>query len=301
MPVLPEYGLAGKTAILATSGGEEATVLAQALAEAGATVFVVARRQRSLDSALGALAGLRSRHGGVVAEVATSVGLAEAMRSFDLSQKAPSLSTEQGHTGSDAPHLNPLPQGEGGGIPSPSTGEAQDGGEASPEQRRVDILVNDARSYFAKPFTEVTLEEWDAIQSRNVRATFLLCQEVGRRMMHQQYGRIVNLISGLAERGMINGSAFSASQAAVLSLTRSLAVEWGQHNIRVNAIGAGWSTAAEIPVEVQQQELLVRYIPLRHKGHPRDIGPLLVYLCSEACDYSTGQPVYVDGGLNAHP
>jgi len=100
---------------------------------------------------------------------------------------------------------------------------------------------------------------------------------------------------------MINGSAFSVSQAGLLALTRSLAVEWGQHNIRVNAIGVGWTTAEDIPVEEQRQEQLVRYIPVRQKGQPRDIGPLLVYLCSEACDYTTGQPVYVDGGLNAHP
>ena len=100
---------------------------------------------------------------------------------------------------------------------------------------------------------------------------------------------------------MINGSAFAASQAAILSLTRSLAVELGTSNIRVNALGTGWSTAEDIPLEVQQEELLVRYTPLRRKGHPRDIGPLLVYLCSEACDYTTGQAVYVDGGLNAHP
>jgi len=124
---------------------------------------------------------------------------------------------------------------------------------------------------------------------------------VGRRMVERQYGRIVNLISGLAERGMINTSAFAASQAGILSLTRSLAVEWGRHNIRVNALGTGWTTAEEIPLEKQREELLVRYTPLRRKGHPRDIGPLLVYLCSESCDYTTGQAVYVDGGLNAHP
>ena len=100
---------------------------------------------------------------------------------------------------------------------------------------------------------------------------------------------------------MVNGSAFATSQAAVLSLTRSLAVELGTSNIRVNALGSGWSTAEDIPLEVQQEELLVRYTPLRRKGHPRDIGPLLVYLASESCDYTTGQAVYVDGGLNAHP
>ncbi len=120
-------------------------------------------------------------------------------------------------------------------------------------------------------------------------------------MIQREYGRIVNVVSGLAERGMINGSAFAASQAAVLSLTRCLAVEWGEHNIRVNALGTGWFTVEDIPLEEQQQELLVRYTPLRRKGRPGDIGPLLVYLCTEACDYTTGQAIYVDGGLNAHP
>jgi gluconate 5-dehydrogenase len=222
---------------------------------------------------LEALSTFPGDHGGVVAEASTPEGLAVAMRAFDLSER----------------------------VPSPSTGEGQDGGEVQVQPRRMDILVNDARSQFARPFTDITPEEWDTVQTRNVRATFLLCQEVGRRMIRQQYGRIVNVLSGLAERGMTNSSAFSASQAAVLSLTRSLGVEWGRHNIRVNALGMGWFTSADIPLEVQQQELLVRYIPLRRKGHPRDIGPLLVYLCSEACDYSTGQPVYVDGGLNARP
>jgi 2-deoxy-D-gluconate 3-dehydrogenase len=154
---------------------------------------------------------------------------------------------------------------------------------------------------FARAATDIDQREWDEVQARNVRATFLLCQAVGGRMIAGGYGRIVNIISCLAERGMVNGSAFSVSQAGLLALTRSLAVEWGQHNVRVNAIGIGWSTSEDVPVDIQRQEQLVRYIPQRRKGHPGDIAPLLVYLCSEACDYTTGQPVYVDGGLNAHP
>ena len=109
----------------------------------------------------------------------------------------------------------------------------------------------------------------------------------------------VSSIDGLkAKNGLV---AYASSKWAIRGLTKVAAIEFGRHNIRVNALGTGWTTAEEIPLEKQREELLVRYTPLRRKGHPRDIGPLLVYLCSEACDYTTGQAVYVDGGLNAHP
>lgn len=254
MPLLPEYRLSGRVALLNTTGGDEAPALAQALSEAGAAVFAIARSRARLDAIADALAGESpGLMGGAAADVSTADGVDRAMEAFS-SHNVP-----------------------------------------------VDILVNDARSMFARPLDEISPEEWDAVQSRNLRATFLLTQRVGRGMVARQYGRIVNVISQLAERGMINGSAFAASQAGLLSLTRCLALEWGRANIRINALGTGWSTAEDVPLEVQQQELLVRYTPLRRKGHPRDFGPLLVYLCSEACDYTTGQPVYVDGGLNAHP
>ncbi len=251
MPVLPEYDLSGKVAILATSGGDEAPQMAVALAEAGASVFAVARRESSLESVLACLGG--ELHAGVSAEIATPEGLHRAMAVFDS------------------------------------------------RHSHADILVNDARSMFAKPFVQIAGEDWDEVQSRNLRATFLLCQQVGGRMVDRGYGRIVNLISVLAERGMINGAAFSVSQAGLLALTRSLAVEWGRFNVRVNALGTGWSTGEDIPLEVQREELLVRYTPLRRKGRPADIAPLLVFLCSKSCDYNTGQAIYVDGGLNAHP
>lgn len=252
MPVLPEFSLEGRVAILATSGGDQAPFLAQALTEAGASVFTIASCQLLLDAVLDGLQSAESRDGAII-ETPSPAALNNAMMNFDRLYD------------------------------------------------RLDILVNDTRSMFAKPFFEITPDEWDEIHSRNVKGTFLMCQEAGRRMTQRGYGRIVNLVSELAERGMINGAAYSAGQASLLSLTRSLAVEWGKFNVRVNALGTGWFSAEDLPLEVQREELLVRYTPLRRLGHPRDIGPLLVYLCSEACDYSTGQPVYVDGGLNAHP
>ncbi len=250
MPVLPEYDLSGKTAILSTSGGKEAPFLAQALAEAGAAVFAVGRTQALLDAVL---ASLPAGSIGAVMDANQPDSAKNVMAQFDQSHD------------------------------------------------KVDILVNDARSAYAQPLEDISASDWDAVQTRNAKAPFLLSQQVLPRMAHAEYGRVVNMISELAERGMINGSAFAASQAAVLSLTRSLAVEWSRFNIRINAIGTGLIDTEGQSLESQQEELLVRYTPLRRKGNPNDIGPLLVYLCSEYCDYSTGQPVYVDGGLNAHP
>jgi NAD(P)-dependent dehydrogenase (short-subunit alcohol dehydrogenase family) len=250
MPVLPEYDLSGKTAILATSGGGEAPSFGQALVEGGASVFAVARTQPLLDSVL---ESLPSGSSGAVMDAGVPNSAENVMEQFDRAHG------------------------------------------------RVDILVNDARSMYAQPLEQISIEDWDAVLTRNAKAPFLLSQQVLPRMAKVEYGRVVNMISELAERGMTNGSAFAASQAAVLALTRSLAVEWSRFNIRINAIGTGWIDTEGQPLEVQQEELLVRYTPLRRKGKPSDIGPLLVYLCSESCDYSTGQPVYIDGGLNAHP
>jgi gluconate 5-dehydrogenase len=250
MPVLPEYGLSGQVAIFATSGGDEGPFLASALAEAGASVFTVARTQALLEAVL---ASLPSRSSGAVMNAGSDVSAGRVMADFDRLHD------------------------------------------------RVDVLVNDCRSMFAAPLSEIRQLDFEEVQTRNVKMPFLLAQQVLPRMASREYGRVVSVVSELAERGMVNGSAFAATQAAQLSLTRSLAVEWGKHNIRVNALGTGWIDSTNQPIDQQLEELLVRYTPLRRKGRPEDIAPLLVYLCSESCDYSTGQPVYVDGGLNAHP
>ena len=249
-----EYSLAGRTAIIASCGGDETAQLAAALAEAGANVFAVARHHDSVDA------------------IRASVSAVTGVEAF-------------GYVGRwDTP--------ENASAVLSAFFAAHD---------RADILVNDTRSFFAKPAVEISAEEWNELHARNVRATFMLSQAVGQQMLAQQYGRIVNVISNLAERAVINCSAYSATQAAVLSLTRSFAVEWGRSEIRVNAVGFGWSTAEDIPLEIQREELLVRYTPMRRKGHPRDLAAMLVYLCSPHCDYPSGQPVYIDGGANAHP
>ena len=258
MTLPAEYNLAGRTAIVASAGGRETPHLAAALAEAGASVFAVAR----------------------------SAAAAAAIREAVSAVAGPPADA---HTHAYAGRWD-TPEGAAAVLDA-----------FAAVHPRLDILVNDARSFFAQPALDIALAEWDELHARNVRATFMLCQAAGARMLAQRYGRIVNIISNLAERGIPNCAAYGATQAAVLSLTRSLAVEWGRSEIRVNAIGAGWTTADDIPLETQREELLVRYTPLRRKGHPRDLAAMLVYLSSPHCDYPSGQPVYIDGGANARP
>jgi NAD(P)-dependent dehydrogenase (short-subunit alcohol dehydrogenase family) len=167
------------------------------------------------------------------------------------------------------------------------------------ELGRVDILINNARVELGKAFDAVTEAEWDAVMDFNVKSMFLCCQAAGRQMLEQGGGRIVNIASGLAVRGLSNSAVYAASQGAVRQLTASLALEWARHDIRVNAIGAGWLTAGSSPAE-GAQDRLARFLPSRRRGHPADLCGLLVYLASDACDFVTGQTLYVDGGATAH-
>ena len=163
----------------------------------------------------------------------------------------------------------------------------------------VDILVNNARAEFGKRFELVTEDEWDRYMAFTLKSVFLTCRAVGDHMLERGGGHIVNIGSGLSQRGLWNSVAACAAQGAIHQITSSLALEWGRQGIRVNGIGAGWVTPQE-PSEEDQKELLVRYLPSRRKGHPNDLATLLVYLSSDACDFVTGQTIFIDGGALAH-
>ena len=161
---------------------------------------------------------------------------------------------------------------------------------------RIDVLVNGAHVELGKPFDAVTEAEWDAVMDVNVKSMFLCCQAAGRLMLRRGGGRIVNISSGLSARGLANSAVYAASQGAVKQLTASLALEWARHGIRVNAVGAGWLTTDASDAD----DRLARFIPSRRLGTPDDVGGLVVYLASDACDFVTGQTFYVDGGATAH-
>ena len=118
-------------------------------------------------------------------------------------------------------------------------------------------------------------------------------------MLKQKKGRIINITTCLAERGLANGAAYCVAAGGVLQLSRALSLEWAPEGITVNAIGAGWFSE-EGKTGIMQEDLLLRYLPLRRYGHPSEIGSLVVYLASDAADYIDGQFLYVDGALMAH-
>ena len=104
---------------------------------------------------------------------------------------------------------------------------------------RIDILVNCSNIRFARPFLEMSKAEWQKMLDLNLNSVFNCCRVVGRYMMERKAGRIINISSCLAERGLVNSTAYCASMGAVLQLTRALALEWATSGITVNAIGAG--------------------------------------------------------------
>ena len=171
---------------------------------------------------------------------------------------------------------------------------------AAAEERfgRLDILVNNAG--IAAPATALDLTEadWDAVIDTNLKGVFLTAQEAGRRMAATGGGSIVNVASILGLRVTGGVSAYAASKAGVVQLTKSLALEWARHGIRVNAIAPGY-VETEMNAEFFASDAgraMIRRVPQRRLGRAQDLDGALLLLASEAGAYMTGSVVAVDGG-----
>jgi len=165
---------------------------------------------------------------------------------------------------------------------------------------KVDILVNNAEVPFAKPILETSEEEWNKVIATNLTSVFLCCKAAGARMLEQGKGKIVNVASALAERGVINCTAYCASKGGVVQLTKALAMEWALKNIYVNAIGQIWFDGAPGLDDENVRGPLLRYLPMRRAGEPDELGGLVLYLASDASDYITGETIFISGGIMAH-
>ena len=165
---------------------------------------------------------------------------------------------------------------------------------------KIDILVNNMDLQFAKPLLEVAEEEWQRVIVTNLSAVFLCTKAVGKHMVERKEGKVINISSVLAERGLSNSTAYCASKGGVGQFTKALALEWARQNVKVNAIGVGWVPEQAGGEQEGAKSPFERYITLRRFCQPEDIGALLVYLASDASSYETGQTYYVSGGVMAH-
>jgi 2-deoxy-D-gluconate 3-dehydrogenase len=167
---------------------------------------------------------------------------------------------------------------------------------------KIDILVNNAALVRSCPALEMSQAEWEEVIRVNVTGTFLFSQAVGREMVKQKKGKVINIASNQSEAGVENFAAYGTSKGAVRALTRTLAVEWAKYGINVNAISpaATWSPATE--KKFQDPEILKKYvadIPIGRVLVPSDLIGALIYLSSRASDMVTGHNLLVDGGFLA--
>ncbi len=166
--------------------------------------------------------------------------------------------------------------------------------------QRIDILVNSFNLPFAKPLAETAPEEWQKAMNANSTPFFICTQAVGKHMLERKEGKVINIISGLAERGVPNATAYCASKGAVVQFTRALALEWARNNVRINAIALGWMADTAETSKKEWQDSISRLTALKRLGQPDDLACALVYLASDASSFVTGSTFYLTGGLMAH-
>ena len=170
---------------------------------------------------------------------------------------------------------------------------------------RIDILVNNAGATWGAPAEEHPVSAWDKVMNLNVRGYFILSQEVAKlSMIPNKKGRILNIssITGLAGNPIeMQTIAYNTSKGAVITFTKALAGEWGQHGITVNAICPGFfpSKMSMGLIEKMGEERMASHAPLQRLGNSEDLKGLTVLYASDAGKHITGQWLAVDGGVSA--
>ncbi len=166
------------------------------------------------------------------------------------------------------------------------------------ELGQIDILVNNAGIEGQGAVVEMDTGAWDHVLDVNLRGPMLCCKHVGPHMIARQRGKVINVASVLATRVARYMSSYCASKAALVQLTRALALEWMRHNIQVNALCPGYflTPMNQEYFTTAAGDKLISKLPIGRLGDPREIEGAAVFLASDATSYVTGTALYVDGG-----
>ncbi len=162
----------------------------------------------------------------------------------------------------------------------------------------VHILVNNAGIISRGPLLDCSEETWDSVMNINVKGIFLCTQAVGKYMIEQKYGKIVNITSTGGEMASPNNAVYHASKAAAILFTKAMALEWIRYNININAIGPGFVSTELLDSRTEKsKQQVMKAIPMRRFADPEEIAPLAVFLASDLSNYMVGEHVIIDGGL----
>lgn len=177
------------------------------------------------------------------------------------------------------------------------------------EMGEIDILVNNAGIIKRVPAVDMAVEEFEEVIDIDLVAPFILSKAVAPSMIRRKRGKIINICSMMSELGRETVSAYAAAKGGLKMLTRTLASEWGEHNIQVNGLGPGYiATSQTAPLREKQADgsrhpfdsFIISKTPAARWGDPRDLKGPIVFLASGASDFVNGHVLYVDGGILAY-
>ncbi len=167
---------------------------------------------------------------------------------------------------------------------------------------RIDVLINNAGINLRKPAVEFSLEEWNSVVDVGLKGAFLCCRAVGPIMIGRRYGRVINVSSILGVVGLPGRAPYTAAKGALIQLTRTLALEWADYGVTVNAVCPGpFATPMNKPLfdDEEAYQMFVSNVPLGRFGDPKELGCLILLLASPASSFITGAAVLIDGGWTA--
>lgn len=163
---------------------------------------------------------------------------------------------------------------------------------------RIDILVNNAGITRDNLLVRMTEQEWDMVLDTNLKGVFNCTKAVAKLMMRERKGKIVNMASVMGIMGNAGQANYSASKGGVIALTKTTAKELGSRGVNVNAVAPGFiQTVMTEELSEEVKATISTQIPLRRLGTPEDVAEVVLFLCSEASSYITGQVIAVDGGM----